>query len=128
MPGLYLLMYIERVPNDSTSLVKAVSMPLIIEAMSITVTTPMITPITVRNERSLFARSVPRAIQRFSKMSDLNSFISSLQLREFRSSWDGHCKFQISNFKFQISNLRKPQCKDISVPNKFAIFIFQFSI
>src|SRR5437773_12500900 len=96
MPGLYLLMYIERVPNDSTSLVKAISMPLIIEAMSITVTTPMITPITVRNERSLLARKVPRAIQRFSKMSDLNSFISSLQLREFRSSWDGHCKLKIA--------------------------------
>src|SRR2546425_11010667 len=119
MPGLYLLMYIERVPNDSTSLVKAVSMPLIIEAMSITVTTPMITPMTVRNERSLLARKVPRAIQRFSKMSERKSFIGSLAPREFCSSWDAHCKLKIEKCKFQ--NLRKPHCKDISVPNKFAI-------
>src|SRR3989454_3622698 len=95
MPGLYLLMYIERVPNDSTSLVKAVSMPLIIEAMSITVTTPMITPITVRNERSLFARKVPRAIQRFSKMSLRKSFISSLQPCDYHSCRDEHCKLKI---------------------------------
>src|SRR6266700_1076741 len=123
MPGLYLLMYIERVPNDSTSLVKAVSMPLIIEAMSITVTTPMITPMTVRNERSLLARKVPRAIQRFSKISDLKSFIISLQPREFRSC--GGRSLQIANCKMQISNLRKPQSKVISAKQKFAIFIFQ---
>src|SRR2546427_3047294 len=102
MPGLYLLMYIERVPNDSTSLVKAVSMPLIIEAMSITVTTPMITPITVRNERSLLARKVPRAIQRFSKMSLRKSFISSLQPRDYHSCRDEHCKLKIEKCKFQI--------------------------
>src|SRR5882724_4175418 len=74
MPGLYLLIYIERVPKDSTSLVKAVSIPLIIEAISITVTTPIITPMIVKNDRSLLARSVARASQRFSSMSLLNSF------------------------------------------------------
>src|SRR6185436_8889328 len=78
MPGLYLLIYIERVPNDSTSRVKAVSMPLMIEAISITVTTPMITPMIVRNERSLLSRSVARASHRFSRMSLLNSFMISL--------------------------------------------------
>src|SRR2546427_12135176 len=103
MPGLYLLMYIERVLNDLTALVKAVSMPLIIEAMSITVTTPMITPITVRNERSLLARKVPRAIQRFSKMSDLNSFISSLRPRDDHSCRDGHCTLKIEKCKFQFT-------------------------
>jgi hypothetical protein len=41
-------------------------MPLMIEAISITVMMPMTTPKTVRNERSLFARSVDRAILRFS--------------------------------------------------------------
>src|SRR5438128_1284494 len=102
MPGLYLLMYIERVPNDSTSLVKAVSIPLIIEAMSITVTTPMITPMTVRNDRSLLARKVPSAIQRFSNMSDLKSFISSLQPRDYHSCRDEHCKLKIAKCKFQI--------------------------
>src|SRR5437870_13567082 len=76
MPGLYLLMYIERVPNDSTSLVTAVSKPAITEAMSITVMTPIITPVTVREERSLLARNVARASQRFSIMSLRNSFIS----------------------------------------------------
>src|SRR5256885_309274 len=75
MPGLYLLMYIERVPKDSISLVNAVSMPLISAAISITVTTPMITPMIVRKERSLLARSVARANQRFSRMSLRNSFI-----------------------------------------------------
>src|SRR6267142_2849016 len=50
-------------------------MPLMSEAISMTVITPMITPVTVRNERSLLARSVARANQRFSMMSLLNSFI-----------------------------------------------------
>ena len=68
-------MYIERVPNDSTSRVTAVSTPAMIDAISITVTTPMITPMTVRNERSLLARKVPSAIQRFSVMSERNSFM-----------------------------------------------------
>src|SRR5437588_2454498 len=54
-----------------------------IEAISITVTTPMITPMTVRNERSLLARKVPSAIQRFSVMSERKSFIS-LRLRAQR--------------------------------------------
>ena len=40
-----------------------------IAAISITVITPIMTPTTVRNERSLFARKVARAIFRFSKMS-----------------------------------------------------------
>src|SRR6185369_13160972 len=75
MPGLYLLMYIERVPKDSTSLVNAVSMPLMIEAISITVTTPMITPMMVRNERILLARKVASASQRFSRISERNIFI-----------------------------------------------------
>src|SRR5215831_8583655 len=78
MPGLNLLIYIERVPNDSTSLVTAVSTPAMIEAISITVTTPMITPMTVRNERSLLARRVPKAIQRFSRISERNIFITDL--------------------------------------------------
>src|SRR3954470_10851196 len=77
MPGLNLLMYIERVPNDSTSRVTAVSNPAMIEAISITVTTPMITPMTVRNERSLLPRRVARAIQRFSRISLRNSFIGT---------------------------------------------------
>jgi len=41
-------------------------MPLMIDAINITVMMPMTTPITVRNERSLLARSVDRAIMRFS--------------------------------------------------------------
>src|SRR5215468_8312234 len=81
MPGLNLLMYIERVPNDSTSLVTAVSTPAMIEAISITVTTPMITPMTVRNERSLLARRVPKAIQRFSRISERKIFIRHLALK-----------------------------------------------
>src|SRR5881296_1433971 len=102
MPGLYLLMYIERVPNDSTSLVKAVSIPLIIEAMSITVTTPMITPMTVRNERSLLARKVPSAIQRFSKMSERKSFIDRFLDYQFRRFL---CLgLNIENCKLQIAN------------------------
>ena len=81
IPGLNLLMYIERVPNDSTALVTAKSKPAMIEAISITVTTPMITPMTVRNDRNLLARSVARAIQRFSRMSDLNNFIGPFGVR-----------------------------------------------
>src|SRR5437879_5215976 len=81
MPGLYLLMYNERVPKDSTSLVTAVSTPAMNEAISMTVTTPIITPITVKNERSLLARSVPRAIQRFSRISDLRSLIGPFGVR-----------------------------------------------
>src|SRR6185295_18592337 len=80
MPGLYLLIYIERVPNDSTSLVNAVSIPLIIEAINITVTTPIITPMIVRKDRILLARSVFRANQRFSRMSLLSSFIILIRL------------------------------------------------
>src|SRR5213594_1416594 len=76
MAGLYLLMYIERVPNDSTSFVTAVSKPAITDAMSITVMTPIITPVTVRKERSLLARNVPRASHRFSIMSLRKSFIT----------------------------------------------------
>src|SRR6266536_4624805 len=68
-------MYIERVPKDSTSLVTAVSTPAMIEAINMTVTTPMITPITVRNDRNLFARKVFSAIQRFSRMSVRRMFI-----------------------------------------------------
>ena len=52
--------------EDSTSFLTAVSMPLMIEAIAITVQTPITTPITVSNERSLFARSVASAIIRFS--------------------------------------------------------------
>src|SRR5260370_1018840 len=75
MPGLNFEMYIERVPKDSTSLVTAVSKPAITDAMSITVITPIITPVTVRNDRSLLARSVASASQRFSMVSDRNSFM-----------------------------------------------------
>jgi hypothetical protein len=57
---------IERVPNDSTCFLTAVSMPLIIEEISITVMTPMITPKMVKNERSLFPRNVFSAIFKFS--------------------------------------------------------------
>ena len=78
MPGLYLLMYIERVPKASTSLVNAVSIPLMIDAINITVTTPIITPMIVKNDRSLLARSVARANQRFSRISLRNSFIIHL--------------------------------------------------
>src|SRR3954469_23675485 len=77
IPGLNLLMYIERVPNDSTSLVTATSIPAIAEAMTMTVHTPMMTPMMVRNERSLFPRNVASASQRFSEMSERNSFINS---------------------------------------------------
>src|SRR5207253_9253093 len=100
MPGSNLLIYIERVPNDSTSLVKAVSIPLIIDAISITVTTPMITPMIVRNERSLLARKVASANQRLSRMSDRKSFISSLQPRDYHSCRDGHYKLKSENCKF----------------------------
>jgi hypothetical protein len=41
-------------------------MPLMIDAISITVMMPITTPKTVRNERSLLARNVDRAIFRFS--------------------------------------------------------------
>ena len=51
----------------------------------------MITPMTVRNERSLLARKVPRAIQRFSKMSDLKSFINPLEF-----SYDGFFCFGLN--------------------------------
>src|SRR2546425_6799020 len=128
MPGLYLLMYIERVPKDSTSLVKAVSMPLIIEAMSITVTTPMITPMTVRNERSLFARSVPRAIQRFSKMSERKSFISSLQPCDYHSCRDEHCKLKIEKCKFQIYESLSVKSSRLRRNLQFSFFNFQFAI
>jgi hypothetical protein len=47
---------IERVPNDSTCFLTAISMPLIIEEISITVMTPIITPKMVKKERSLLAR------------------------------------------------------------------------
>jgi hypothetical protein len=66
MPGSNLAMKIERVPKDSTSFLTAVSMPLMMEAIAITVQTPMTTPMTVRNERSLLERSVASAIFRFS--------------------------------------------------------------
>src|SRR5215813_2929056 len=71
-------MYIDRVPNDSTSLVTATSMPAMAEAISITVTTPMMTPITVSAERNLFARRVFRAIQRFSRMSERKNLMINL--------------------------------------------------
>src|SRR3954471_4388769 len=77
IPGLNLLMYIERVPNDSTSLVTATSIPAIAEAITMTVQTPMMTPMMVRNERSLFPRNVARASHRFSEMSERSSFINS---------------------------------------------------
>ena len=70
-------MKIDRVPNDSTSFRTAVSMPLIIEAIAITVQTPMTTPIMVKNERSLLARNVLSAIIRFSNISVRTSFISA---------------------------------------------------
>src|SRR6266513_4198655 len=76
MPGLNLLINIERVPNDSTSFVTAVSKPAITDAMSITVMTPIITPVTVRKERSLLARNHPRASHRFSIRSLRKSFIT----------------------------------------------------
>jgi hypothetical protein len=41
-------------------------MPLMIEAMLMTVTTPMMTPMTVNSDRSLLARKVWSAIIRFS--------------------------------------------------------------
>jgi hypothetical protein len=41
-------------------------MPLMIEAINITVIMPITTPKTVRNDRSLFARNVEIAITRFS--------------------------------------------------------------
>ena len=69
MPGLNLLIKIEFVPYDSSSCFTAVSTPLMIEDINITVMTPIITPTTVRNERNLFARKVANAIFRFSKMS-----------------------------------------------------------
>src|SRR5437660_8621526 len=111
MPGLYLLMYIERVPNDSTSLVKAVSIPLIIEAISITVTTPMITPMTVRNERSLLARRVPSANQRFSKISLRNNFIVLyFVLCPLIFSSRSFCN-QIAKYKDQSTEIRSPPLK-----------------
>src|SRR2546423_5234689 len=81
MPGLYLLINTEGVPKDPTSFVTATSKPAMIEAISITVTTPIITPITVRNERSLFARKVASAIHKFSRMSDRKSFIANSLIR-----------------------------------------------
>ena len=66
MPGSNFEMMIERVPNDSTAFFTASSMPLMMEAIAITVQTPMTTPTTVSAERSLLARSVPNAIIRFS--------------------------------------------------------------
>ena len=59
-------MKIERVPKDSTSFFTETSMPLMIEAINITVMTPITTPNTVRNERSLLPSSVDNAILRFS--------------------------------------------------------------
>jgi hypothetical protein len=59
MPGSYFEMMMERVPNDSISFFTASSMPLMIEAIAITVHTPMMTPTTVSTERSLFARRCP---------------------------------------------------------------------
>src|SRR3954471_19277611 len=103
MPGLNLLMYIERGPNDSTSRVTAVPNPAMIEAISITVTTPIITPITVRNERSLLPRRVARAIHKFSKISLRKSFIGRLALRTLRIA---DYKFQIQNTKYQIADRR----------------------
>ena len=101
MPALNFMMYIERVPNDSTSRVTAVSTPAIIEAISITVTTPMMTPMTVRNERSLFARRVPSAIQRFSVMSERNNFMNY-------SFWSApHSK---SRLRAQCFDRIKPRC------------------
>src|SRR2546423_8160063 len=93
MPGLYLLMYIERVPNDSTSLVNAVSIPLMIDAINITVTTPIITPMIVKNDRSLLARSVARANQRFSRISLRNSFIIHL------AGWEQTLRIEKCNFE-----------------------------
>src|SRR5688572_21286849 len=69
MPGLNLLIKIEFVPYDSSACFTAVSTPLMIEDINITVMTPIITPTTVRKERSLFARKVAKAIFRFSKLS-----------------------------------------------------------
>jgi len=66
MPGLNLLMKIERVPNDSISFLTETSIPLMIEAINITVMMPITTPNTVRNERSLLLRRVAMAILRFS--------------------------------------------------------------
>ena len=66
MPGSNFAMKMERVPNDSISFFTCSSMPLMIDEMSITEMTPIITPKTVRNERSLLPRSVPSAIIRFS--------------------------------------------------------------
>src|SRR4030095_6758620 len=108
MPGLNLLMYIERVPKDSTSLVNAVSIPLMIEAISITVTNPLITPMMVRNERILLARKVARANQRFSRISERNIFISD-SCSQNRLKIE-KCKLRISNrgqplFKFAVSIL-----------------------
>jgi hypothetical protein len=54
------------VPYDSSSFFTAVSTPLMIDEMSITVITPIITPKTVKKERSLLLRKVASAIFRFS--------------------------------------------------------------
>ena len=66
MPGSNFAMKIERVPNDSISFFTCSSMPLMIDAMSMTVMTPIITPMTVRKDRSLLARRVCRPIAKFS--------------------------------------------------------------
>jgi hypothetical protein len=57
-------------------------MPLMIDEISITVITPIITPRTVRKDLSLLARKVEIAILRFSKTSLRKIFISSPKNRE----------------------------------------------
>ncbi|PYS59727.1 MAG: hypothetical protein DMF74_20605 [Acidobacteria bacterium] len=61
-------------------------------------------------------------------MSDLNSFISSLQLREFRSSWDGHCKLKIEKCKFQIYESLSVKTSRFRTNLQFSFFNFQFAI
>ncbi|QYO68900.1 hypothetical protein [Leptolyngbya sp. 7M] len=69
-------MNIDRVPNDLTCSSTAIPIPEMIDEMSITVITPTTTPITVRKERSLWLRSVSKAIFRFSRNLAVATFIS----------------------------------------------------
>ena len=54
------------VPNSSTMLMMFWRMPVRIEAMTMTVRTPMMIPRTVRNDRNLWAISVCIAMAMFS--------------------------------------------------------------
>src|SRR5438552_1890004 len=62
----------ERAPNDSTSVLKRVSMPETNAAMTMTVVVPTTTPRIVRNDRRRWERSVSNAMRMFSRISDLD--------------------------------------------------------